>query len=182
MTSWHSVAQSTYFPVTNVLFHWQATINIFFSSSWYTGTTDTGRSAAAVDNAETYNIETLFFFIWILQPVKIISLILWQINRLMGRKWEITEKNHMTTHKQNFAYLAWPKLGSNPQRWDDKWFRALKISGLNHSATGAAPLFYRDWQLANSISKMQSDSRKQRQKAFRNNWNMPIDLSTLIIH
>ena len=32
----------------------------------------------------------------------------------------------------------WPELGSNPQRWDDQRFRALKISGLNHSATGAA--------------------------------------------
>ena len=31
----------------------------------------------------------------------------------------------------------WPELGSNPQRWDDERFRALKISGLNHSATGA---------------------------------------------
>ena len=34
--------------------------------------------------------------------------------------------------------LMWPELGSNPQRWDDKWFRALKISVLNHLATGAA--------------------------------------------
>ena len=31
----------------------------------------------------------------------------------------------------------WPERGSNPQQWDDKRFRALKISGLNHSATGA---------------------------------------------
>ena len=30
------------------------------------------------------------------------------------------------------------ELGSNPQRWDDERFRALKISGLNHSVTGAA--------------------------------------------
>ena len=29
-----------------------------------------------------------------------------------------------------------PERGSNPQRWDDERFRALKISGLNHSATG----------------------------------------------
>ena len=27
----------------------------------------------------------------------------------------------------------WPELGSNPQRWDDKRFRALKISSFNHS-------------------------------------------------
>ena len=30
----------------------------------------------------------------------------------------------------------WPKQGSNPQWWDDERFRALKISGLHHSATG----------------------------------------------
>ena len=29
-----------------------------------------------------------------------------------------------------------PETGSNPQRWDDGWFRALKISDLYHSATG----------------------------------------------
>ena len=29
------------------------------------------------------------------------------------------------------------ELGSNPERWNDERFRALKISGLNHSATGA---------------------------------------------
>ena len=32
----------------------------------------------------------------------------------------------------------WPELGSNPQLWDDQRLRALKISGLNHSATGIA--------------------------------------------
>ena len=32
----------------------------------------------------------------------------------------------------------WPELNSNPQRWDDEQFRALKISGINHSATVAA--------------------------------------------
>ena len=32
----------------------------------------------------------------------------------------------------------WPELGSNPQRWEDDRFRALEVSGLNHSATGAA--------------------------------------------
>ena len=32
---------------------------------------------------------------------------------------------------------TWPEWGTNPQRWDDEQFRALKISGLNHSATGA---------------------------------------------
>ena len=31
----------------------------------------------------------------------------------------------------------WPELGSNPEWWDDERFKALKISGLNHSAKGA---------------------------------------------
>ena len=35
----------------------------------------------------------------------------------------------------------WPELGSNSQLWDDERFTALKIRGLNHSATGAAILF-----------------------------------------
>ena len=30
----------------------------------------------------------------------------------------------------------WPELGWNPQQWDDERFRALKISILNHMATG----------------------------------------------
>ena len=30
----------------------------------------------------------------------------------------------------------WPELGLNPQRWE--WFRALKISDLNHLAMVAA--------------------------------------------
>ena len=33
-------------------------------------------------------------------------------------------------------FHMWPEPGSNPQRWDDERFRALKISVLNHSATG----------------------------------------------
>ena len=37
----------------------------------------------------------------------------------------------------------WPELGSNTQRWDDERFRSLKVSGLNHSARGAA-----GWQIA----------------------------------
>ena len=32
----------------------------------------------------------------------------------------------------------WPERGSNPQQWNDKQFRALKINCLNHFATGAA--------------------------------------------
>ena len=79
-----------------------------------------------------------FYFIRVLRPVKIISLILSRVNRKVGRKREIPEKNHLITRKQNLACLTWPKLGSNPERWDDERFRALKISDHNHSDTGAA--------------------------------------------
>ena len=47
-----------------------------------------------------------FFFIWILRPFKIIWLILSRVNRLVGRKWEIPEKNHLTTRKQNLVCLT----------------------------------------------------------------------------
>ena len=33
---------------------------------------------------------------------------------------------------------TWPKLSSNSQQWDDKRFRALEISGLNHSGTASS--------------------------------------------
>ena len=39
----------------------------------------------------------------VLRPVKIILLNLSRINRKVGRKWEIPEKNNLTTHKQNLA-------------------------------------------------------------------------------
>ena len=84
----------------------------------------------------------IFFVLnWVLQPVKIISIILsW-----VGRKREIPEKKHLTTCKQNLAHLTWPELGSNLQRWDDGLFWALKISILNHLATGAASTLLRHW-------------------------------------
>ena len=43
---------------------------------------------------------------WGLRPVKIISLILSQVNRKVGQNWEIYEKNHLTTRKQNLARLT----------------------------------------------------------------------------
>ena len=46
------------------------------------------------------------------------------------------KKKYLTTCKQDMAYLTWPELGPNPQRWDDKWFGALNISGLSHSTQG----------------------------------------------
>ena len=45
-------------------------------------------------------------YIWVLRPEKIISLILSQANRKVGRKREIPEKNHLTTRKQNLACLT----------------------------------------------------------------------------
>ena len=55
------------------------------------------------------------------------------------------KKSNLTTHKQNLVCLMWPKLGSNPQRWDDKRFRSLKISCLNHSAMQKT--FFRYWRM-----------------------------------
>ena len=50
----------------------------------------------------------LFFFsIWVLWPVKFISLILNLVKLKLGRKWEIPEKNHLSTRKQNLASLTW---------------------------------------------------------------------------
>ena len=55
----------------------------------------------------------------------------------------------------------WTELGSKPQRWDDEGFGELKISGLNHSATGAA-----DIQIHRTISKY-TDPTAQRQTENR---------------
>ena len=81
-----------------------------------------------------------FFFIGVLQPVKIISLILGRVNHEVLGKREISERNQLITSKQNLARLMWREIGSNTQQWDDERFRALKISILKNSATGAAIL------------------------------------------
>ena len=47
-----------------------------------------------------------FFIIWVLRPVKIISLILSWVNHKVGQKWEIPEKNYLTTRKQNLTCLT----------------------------------------------------------------------------
>ena len=84
-------------------------------------------------------MQWFFYFIWVLRPVKIISLILNRVNRLVeaktGDPWEKTP-DHMQAELG--LYYMWLELGLNPQRWDDERFRALKISGFNHSATGPA--------------------------------------------
>ena len=64
-------------------------------------------------------------------------LILSLANRKVGQKWEIPAKNHLTTRKQNLHVI---RARLNPRWWDDKWFRTLKISILNHSATLATCL------------------------------------------
>ena len=48
----------------------------------------------------------VFFFIWVLRPDNIISLILNQVSRKVGRKWGIPEKTHLTTRKQKLACLT----------------------------------------------------------------------------
>ena len=58
-------------------------------------------------------------------------------------RWEKTgdPREKPPDHPQAELGLS-PELGSNPQRWDDERFRSLKVSGLNHSAKGAA-----GWQI-----------------------------------
>ena len=41
-------------------------------------------------------MQLFFYFIWVLMPVKIISLILSWVNGLLGRKRAIPEKKHLT--------------------------------------------------------------------------------------
>ena len=55
-----------------------------------------------------------------------------------AKKGDLREKQPDHPQAQLVLSHMWPKLGSNLQRWDDKRFRALKISSLNHSATCAA--------------------------------------------
>ena len=45
------------------------------------------------------------FFIWVLRPIQIISLLLIPVNHEVGQKLEIPKKNHLTTRKQNLTGL-----------------------------------------------------------------------------
>ena len=78
-------------------------------------------------------VQTHVWIWWILQPVKIISLILSEVNHTMGWKGEFLP-DKTPDHPQTELGLphVWPEPGSNSQRWDDKCFKALKISLLNH--------------------------------------------------
>ena len=65
-----------------------------------------------VDNND--DMQNDFDLIWVLRPVKTISLILSQVSRKVGRKQEIQEKKHLTTLKQKLTCLTlWPELSSN---------------------------------------------------------------------
>ena len=87
----------------------------------------------------TNNIPTIiYFFICVYGPSKLFHSFWAKSIILSGKNRRSPREKTPTTRKQNLVCLTWPDLGSNPQQWDDKWFRALKISGLNHLATGAA--------------------------------------------
>ena len=60
----------------------------------------------------------------------------WAESIARSAKSDILEKNHLSTQAELGLSHMWPELGSNPQWCDDERFRALKISVLNHSATG----------------------------------------------
>ena len=56
----------------------------------------------------------------------------------------------LTTRKQDWACPTWPELGSNPQQWEDKRFRAPMISSLNHSSEASSSSLIcmcEQWQL-----------------------------------
>ena len=59
---------------------------------------------------------------------------------MWGEKGDPQAKTPDHTQAELGLSHMWPAWGSNPQRWDDERFRALKISSLNHSATGATIL------------------------------------------
>ena len=62
----------------------------------------------------------IFLLIWIFWPFKIISLILSRVNRLRGAKTgDPQEKPPEHMQAELGLYHMWPKLGLNPQLWDD---------------------------------------------------------------
>ena len=63
-----------------------------------------------------------------------------ELSQSLGRVKMGDPQEKTSDHPQAELGLShmWPELGSNPQQWDDKRFRMLKISILNHSATGTA--------------------------------------------
>ena len=63
-------------------------------------------------------------FLW---PFTILSLISNPANCKVGQKRKIPEKKTPDQTELGLSQM-WPELGSNPQQWDDQWFRALKIS------------------------------------------------------
>ena len=81
-----------------------------------------------------------FFFIWILRPVKVISLILNRVNRKVGRKREIPDKNHLTTRKHS----------SGPV-----WYsRSTLFADLHHTDASISSVSFRHFQLINVTQRL----------------------------
>ena len=93
----------------------------------------------------------MHFFYWVLRPVKIISLIVRWVYCKVGQKWEIPEKNHLTTRKQNM----WQELGSRTQQWHVAQFKVIKISIFNHLAMGGC--LHMQYTTVRFIQKMQTE-------------------------
>ena len=53
-----------------------------------------------------FSHDVVHLLYWVLGSVNIISLILSRVNCKIGRKREIPEKHHLTSHKQNLACLT----------------------------------------------------------------------------
>ena len=74
-----------------------------------------------------------------LRPIKVVSIIFhFELSQSAGGAKTGDPREKPPNHSQAELGLSHilPELGSTPQRWDDRQFRALKIKGLNHSATG----------------------------------------------
>ena len=112
------------------------------------------------------------FSFLVLRPVKIISIILIQVNRKVGQKKGDPREKTPDHHKQNLACLTC----SNSQWWDDKWLTALKIRILNHSATGPAYLICgfssQSWFYSSHGFTLWLVLRTS-QHPFSSNWQLP---------
>ena len=81
----------------------------------------------------------------------------WVESILIVNPWEKTPD-----HPQAELGLShiWPEVGSNPQWWDDEWFRALKISNLNHLA--ALKTLYTKYECSSSICVRVTNCQKKK--------------------
>ena len=60
------------------------------------------------------------------------------VDRWGGNETSLRKKKIWSPASRTWLVTHVTRARLEPQRWDDKWLRALKISGLNFSATGAA--------------------------------------------